>query len=153
MGSDMGDGTNPDPLYRHRGGDLPAIIVKNPKNQRWSLKEWWLHGDPMRILGKPSVVYEKIQPVGPMVETRHELMNVLRILFDECDAVRTQDNKVMVCLLVFDLLVTPVGLNIISDYPAFKETTRRKLVELIQEGHLDELKDHYQQIFGGRGVF
>ena len=131
---------------RHREGDLPAVIFGN--NSRWSLNEWWSHGDLKRIRGRPSVVYEKIQLKGSMVKNQDDLIVSMSLMLDEVKVVQGKTNKVVIVLVLCDLLMTPSGHSLMQNNGMFKEAIREKFTNLIRCDHVDELRDYYPKLFG-----
>lgn len=101
---------------------------------------------PLMVVSSGDVILSRLQK-GTEVETRAELTHVISVLLNKFDTTSGQDNRVEILRIIFDLLITPLGLNYVAGSGRFKEVLNGKLLEFIQI-EPDVFKPYYIKIFG-----
>ena len=78
-------------------------------------------------------------------DSHQSLVKKIKNKLTEAEAAKGGD-KVVIALQMYDLLITPVGLSLLKDNPAFKVMVINKLIQFIKVNHLSDFIPYYEKI-------
>jgi hypothetical protein len=84
-----------------------------------------------------------------VLEYKTSIVNIIKDYLAVCEGSYIQDKKVIIVVILFEILTTKLGDDLIETHDKFKNTVHNKIYEMKRESHL-EFREHFKKFETGK---